>query len=278
MKAVNSRSVFFGTPRFAVTVLTALEEHGVLPSIVVTAPDRPAGRGLKLTPPPIKGWAAAHDIPCLQPASLKEASEELAIIQNSDWDVFLVAAYGKILPQSILDIPHHGTLNVHPSLLPRFRGASPIEAQILADERTVGVSIMQIDAEMDHGPLLAQASVTLDEWPIRARDLEVLLAAEGGALLSESLPAYLNGGLVPSPQDHAHATFCKKIKKEDGLIDLSIDGYQNYLKYCAYDEWPGTFFFKNGVRMKITEADFENGLFMPIRVIPEGKAERLYKS
>lgn len=272
----NIRIVFFGTPRFAVTILDELKKAGIVPSLIVTAPDRPKGRGLVLTPPPVKDWALVNEVDYLQPATLKTPGPELDIIPNSEWDLFIVAAYGKILPQSVLDIPAHGTLNVHPSLLPKFRGASPIESQILADERTVGVSIMELDHEMDHGPILAQASITLDQWPVRARHLEELLATEGGALLSESIPPYLSGELVPTPQDHALATFTKKIDKADGEIDLTADGYQNYLKFCAYDEWPGSFFFQDGKRIKIVSAELKNGSFVPLRVIPEGKAERDY--
>lgn len=273
MKGRHNRIVFYGTPHFAVYVLEELERAGILPALIVTAPDRPKGRGLALTPPPVKDWAIVRDIPYIQPTSLKN-DPALDALLNSEWDVAIVAAYGKILPDALLTHPTHGALNVHPSLLPKFRGAAPIEGQILADERTVGVSIMKLDTEMDHGPVLAQAAITLDEWPIRARDLEELLAREGGTLLAESLEPFLNGALVPTEQDHAVATYTKKIKKEDGELDLNADGYQNYLKYCAYDEWPGTFFFKDGVRIKITEAELKNGLFKPRRVIPEGKKER----
>lgn len=268
----NKSIVFFGTPRFAVFVLEELEHAGIIPDLIVTAPDRPKGRGLKLASPPVKDWALAHDIECYQPDSLREASP----LGNSEFDLGIVAAYGKILPKALVDAPRFGTLNVHPSLLPKFRGASPVESQILADERTVGVSIMQLDEEMDHGPILAQASITLDEWPVRARDLEELLAREGGALLAESLDPYMDLSLKPVMQDHAVATYTKKIRKEDGEIDLSGDGYQNYLKFCAYDEWPGTFFFDNGTRIKIVDATWDGSAFIPLRVIPEGKSERDY--
>lgn len=274
----NARIVFFGTPRFAVTILDELKKAGIVPSLIVTAPDKPKGRGLVLTPPPVKDWALLNEVDYLQPASLKTPSPELDILSNSEWDLFIVAAYGKILPQSVLDIPVHGTLNVHPSLLPKFRGASPIESQILADERTVGVSIMELDHEMDHGPILAQASITLDQWPVRARDLEELLATEGGALLAESIPPYMSGELVPTAQDHDLATFTKKIDKADGELDLSADGYQNYLKFCAYDEWPGSFFFQDGKRIKIVSAELRGGSFVPLKVIPEGKKEQDWKS
>lgn len=278
MKAKTPKNIaFFGTPQFAVYVLEELEKAGIVPALIITAPDKPKGRGLVLTPPPVKDWALVHDIAYLQPPSLKTIDYGLETILNTEWDLFIVAAYGKILPEALVNAPAHGTLNVHPSLLPKFRGASPIESQILADERTVGVSIMKLDKEMDHGPILAQASITLESWPIRARDLEELLAREGGSLLAESIPSYMSGELQPTEQDHGAATFTKKISKEDGLIDLSADGYQNYLKYCAYDEWPGSFLFKDGKRIKIVDAELKNGSFQPLRVIPEGKKEQDWK-
>lgn len=277
MKAKTGlKFAFFGTPKVGVYVLESLEDAGMIPSLIVTAPDRPKGRGLALTPPPVKDWALMHDVPFVQPETLAGTDPDTDPLYNSEWDFFVVAAYGKILHASLVNAPTHGTLNMHPSLLPKFRGPSPIESQILADERTVGVSIMKLDEKMDHGPVLAQASITLDEWPVRARDLEELLSREGGTLLAESIPSYLDGTLVPTEQDHRAATFTKKIKKEDGELGLTADGYQNYLKYCAYDEWPGTFFFENGKRVKIVSADLNNGQFVPLRVVPEGKPEREY--
>lgn len=279
--------VFFGTPRFAVYVLRALEKAGVLPDLVITAPDRPAGRGLELHAPPVKDWALEHDIPVLQIESLKKESDDLNLLKNSEWDLFLVAAYGSILPKDILDVPQKGALNVHPSLLPKFRGASPIESQILADEKTVGVTIMLMNEKMDHGSILSQASVTPEEWPLRASTLEAMLATIGGELLAETIPQWLGGSITPEEQKHEEATFTKKITKEDGCIE--IDGrrtsvneeYEKYLKYCAYDGWPGVYFFmeRNGkkVRVKITDAEYKNGTFVPFKVIPEGKKEIGYQ-
>ena len=271
------RIVYFGTPSFSTLVLDALDAAGYTPTVVVTVPDRPAGRGLEMTSSPVKQWALAHEVPVVQPESLKDDSAELDLIKNSEWDLFIIAAYGKILPQSILNIPAHGALNVHPSLLPRFRGSSPIESQILQDEKEVGVSVMVMDAKMDHGPILAQARIVPDPWPVKARELEEVLWSEGGALLAESIPAYLDGSLKPEEQNHAKATLTSKLSKEDGLIDLSADGYQNYLKFCAYDGWPGTYFFQDGKRIKINDAVLENGQFKPLRVTPEGKKEQDWK-
>lgn len=283
----DSSIVFFGTPLFAVHTLNALEESGIVPDIIVTAPDKPAGRGLELTPPPVKKWAEEREIFVLQPTSLKtenivpENAEALALLLNSEWDLFIVSAYGKLLRKDLLILPHKGVLNIHPSLLPKFRGASPIESQILQDEKNVGVSIILLDEEMDHGPLLAQASITPEEWPLKASILEELLATEGGNLLAEVIPEWLEGTITPTEQDHALATVTKKITKEDGEIHLTDDAYHNYLKFCAYDGWPGVYFFieknERQMRVKITDASYENGVFTPLSVIPEGKKEMRYE-
>lgn len=280
----NSRIAFFGTPQFAVTILEKLKEAGIVPALIVTSPDKPAGRGLAMTPPPVKEWAIAEDVSYIQPKTLKGDDPEKDVLINSDWDLFIVAAYGKILPAEILNLPHGGTLNVHPSLLPRFRGASPIESQILADEKVVGVSIMLMDEEMDHGPVVAAIEITPDPWPLPASSLEALLAEEGGNLLAEVIPLWKEEGdatLKIEPQQHDVATFTAKIKKEDGCIVLGDDPYANYLKFCAYDQWPGTYFFHEHhgkqIRVKITEAAYERGSFTPLRVIPEGKKEMDYQ-
>lgn len=274
--------VFFGTPQFAVYTLDALEAAGILPSIIVCAPDRPAGRGLELTEPPVKRWALERDIPVLQPESVRKENEATTLLKNSEWDLFLVAAYGKILPKDILALPRRGTLNVHPSLLPKFRGASPIESQILADEKNTGVTIMLMDEELDHGPIVAQASITPEEWPLKARVLEEMLATIGGELLAETIPPWLQGTITEEAQAHDRATFTRKIEKTDGEISLNDDGYTNYLKFCAYDGWPGVFYFEERdgkkMRIKITDAAYKDGVFTPLKIVPEGKKEMDYRA
>lgn len=281
-KLENHAIAFFGTPEFAVYVLEELEGAGITPSLVVSKPDKPAGRGLSLAPPEAKTWALEREVPVIQPQRLHTEDKDADILWNAEWDMFIVAAYGKMIPPEILAIPHAGTLNVHPSLLPKYRGPSPIESHILADDKDTGVSIMLLDEELDHGPVVAQAAITPEEWPLKASVLEEILAREGGRLLAESLTPYLAREIVPEPQDHRKATFSKKIEKEDGHINLADDAYQNYLKFCAYDGWPGVFFIheKNTgekVRVKIGDAKYKDGAFTPIRVIPEGKREMDYR-
>ncbi len=275
----NLRSVFFGSSEFSVGVLDALAAHSVTPTLVVTTPPKPKGRGLALAPTPAATWADEHGVDTIAPATLgASVADEL---RNTDWDVFLVASYGKIIPQSILDIPRKGTLNVHPSLLPKFRGPSPIRSTILADERKTGVSIMVVGAEVDHGPILAQASVELHDWPLAARTLSGLLAQEGGNLLAEALPLWMSGDITPEPQEHDAATFTKKFNKEDARIDLSGDARANLLKVRAFDEDPVAYFVTNrngrDIRVKVTSAREEDGKLVIERVIPEGKKEMGYE-
>jgi methionyl-tRNA formyltransferase len=275
------RIAFFGTPELAVWVLEELQEAGIVPGVVVTAPDKPKGRKLLLTAPPVKVYAEEHGIPAIQPVSLKERGmvPELA---NSEWDLFIVAAYTIILPQWVLDLPHHGVLNVHPSLLPLMRGPSPVRSSIAQDRQdAVGVSVIKLDAEIDHGPVVAQARVELPEWPVRGTVLDELLFREGGRLLAEVVPLWVKNEIPPEEQDHAKATFTKKFAREDGELTPSDDAYTNYVKYCAMDGWPGTYFFteRNGerVRVKINSAEYENGAFVIRTVTPEGKKEMPYE-
>ncbi len=269
---------FFGTPQLAVYAVEELVRAGHTPTLVVTAPDEPAGRRLTLTAPPVKTWALGHEVPVLQVASLKNRMEvpELA---NSEWDVSVVAAYNIILPQWVLELPRRGVLNVHPSLLPKFRGPSPIRSAILADAKyDIGVSIIQLDEQVDHGPILAQASVALEDWPVRGRVLDELLFREGGRLLAEALVPWMRGEIEAGAQDHEHATYTRKFTKEDGLLDVNGDPYTNYLKWCAYDGWPGIFYFDaNHKRVKITDAEYRDGAFHILKVVPEGKKEMHYE-
>jgi len=281
---MSLRFAFFGTPEIARTVLEELQAAGYLPALVVTNPDAPIGRKQILTPPPVKEWALANHIPVIQPTSLKGPA---AVPELSDgtYDIFIVAAYGKLIPQWLLDIPEHGTLNVHPSLLPKFRGASPIRSAILADERTTGVTIMLMDAEMDHGPVLSQEPATISptEWPVPGRILDERLAKQGGRLLTTTIPGFLAGTIVPREQDHDAATFCTKISK--AMSELVLDPHHlptgqiahEYLrKVRAFDGWPETFFVHNGMRVKIKDAALLDGVFTPTRVVLEGKREQSF--
>lgn len=273
------RFVFFGTSFFATEILNALEQYGLTPTLIVPTPDSPQGRRLILTSPPTKVWAESRGIPVFQPTSLKDG-EVLRRLTKENADLFLVASYGKIIPQAIFELPKRKTLNIHPSLLPKLRGASPIQTAIVSDTRDTGVTIIQIDEKMDHGPIVAQEKLTLTDWPVTTAELKSISAKKAVEILVKALPNWLNGSLVPTPQNEAEATFTKMITKAEGEIDLSGDPYQNFLKIKAYTPWPGTYFFvKNGdtqVRVIIKSAIYKNKTLEILRVIPEGKKEMNY--
>lgn len=270
---------FFGTPEIAVKILDHLEKAGFLPSLIVCSPDKTKGRGLELSMPETKKWALARNIEVFQPIKLDDEAYE-KIKSLGPWDLFIVTAYGKIIGQRFLDIPVKGNINVHPSLLPKYRGPSPIQAQILADEKEVGTTIMLMDALMDHGAILAQKNIDL-EMPQKFESLIKVLAEESGKLLVETLPKYLDGKINAIEQDHDKATICKMIKKEHGLIDLNANSKENYLKFLALNPWPSTYFIKNingkDIRIKITDADFIDEQFVIKKIIPEGKREMSYE-
>ncbi len=280
-KKSDLRIAFFGTPHFATYVLDELENAGIMPTLIVTVPDKPADRGLELKASAVKEWAETKGVDVVQPERLDVSDVAADMIFNNEWDLFIVAAYGKLLPKSVLSVPQHGTLNVHPSLLPKLRGPSPIESAILGNQQETGVSVILLDEETDHGPIVAQASITPEPWPFKRSELEDLLWHEGGKLLAEAIPSFMEGTLKAEPQNHTDATFTPKLKKEDGLLDLTGDAYQNYLKFCAYEGWPGTYFFteRGGkkLRVKIIDAVYADSAFTPTRVIPEGKKEMAYE-
>lgn len=204
----------------------------------------------------------------------KEFPEELF---NTEWDFFLIASYGKILPKKILDLPKHGCLNIHPSLLPKFRGPSPYVSAILADERETGVSLMLMEEKMDAGPIFAQARIEIaaEDWPPKGLVLSQMLFTEGVNLLAEVLPQFLKGELKPEPQDESRATFTKKFTDEDALLDLSKPR-EAFLKIQAFDHNPRAHFLQNGKRVIVTEAEFKNDELTILKVLPEGKKEMLY--
>jgi methionyl-tRNA formyltransferase len=276
MSPRNPQFAFFGTPNRAVIVLDILKQKGLVPSLIITQPDRPQGRKLKITPPPVKVWAEKEKVNVVQPHSLDD-DVFIELLKKGSFDVFIVVAYGKIIPETVLRIPKHGALNLHASLLPKYRGSCPIETAILHDDKHTGVTIIQMDEKMDHGPIVAAKEVVYEPWPPTADELAHRLVTDGAELIAHILPDYVDGKITPTEQDHANATYTKKITKADGEISLTDDAYTNYLKYKAYYGWPGIYYFdeKNGVktRIKITEADYSNGRFIIKKIVPEGGKE-----
>lgn len=246
------RILYLGSPAFAVAPLEALVEAGYTIAAVVTQPDRPVGRHRVLTPPPVKQAAQRLALPVLQPETLRDAAvaEQLAALRP---DVGVVVAYGEILRKAVLAIPPLGYLNIHPSLLPLYRGPAPVMGAILAGERETGVTIMQLDTGMDSGPILAQ--ITLPLAPdARSGPLTEELIGLGGRLLLDVLPRYAAGQLALCPQDHSQATFTRLLKKSDGLIDWALPALVIERSIRAYDPWPGAFTTWRGQQLKILAA------------------------
>ncbi|MHB0972607.1 MAG: methionyl-tRNA formyltransferase [Thermoanaerobaculia bacterium] len=233
------KTVFFGTPQFAVASLEALlrSTHDV--ALVVAQPDRPAGRGMKLHKPPVIEVAEREGIPTLQPPKLRDEAFLTALRELAP-DAGVVVAYGKILPDSLLSIPKHGFINVHGSLLPKYRGAAPIQRAIEAGEKESGVTIMLLDREMDHGPVLAMQSLAIGDDE-HTPALAARLAVSGGALLVDVLDALERGEAKPVEQDHAAATYAAKIEKEEGAVDWNAFARTTYDKFRAFDPWPGIY-------------------------------------
>ena len=310
MSNINTNSLkfaFFGTSELSVKILEKLIEGSYIPSLVVTTPDKPKGRKMVLTPPPIKVFAQKNNLKIIQPEKLNSelfqktdlpglTSQSLrATMQDgfsSGYDLFIVASYGKIIPKSILDIPKFGTLNVHPSLLPKFRGPSPIQSFILSGEEGTGVTIMLMDEKVDHGAILAQQNLEVrlpsglgsrtSKW-MNAKELEEKLAELGGEMLVDTIPKWINGEIKAKEQDHNEATFTKKITKEDGFVELEKDSPETiYRKFLAFQPWPGIYYFtqKNARKIRIIITDMElseSGELKIKKVKPEGKNEISYE-
>jgi len=243
--------IFMGTPQFAVPSLERLwEEYEV--AAVVTGPDKVAGRGRKISFSPVKEVALAWGIPVMQPCSLRKEGVVASLLELEP-QVIVVAAYGLILPPEVLAIPPFGCLNIHASLLPKYRGASPVSGALLAGEEEMGITIMLMDEGMDTGPILAQARL-----PIALEDnqgsLTEKLAYLGADLLLETLPRWLKGEIVPQPQEDDKATYTKILKKEDGLIDWSMSSVEIWRRVRAYNPWPGAYTEFEGRTLKILRA------------------------
>jgi methionyl-tRNA formyltransferase len=246
------RIVFLGTPAFAALPLRALAEAGHDVVGVVTQPDRPVGRSRTPQPPPVKQAAEALGLPVLQPTTLRDEAVVEQIRQLRP-DVGVVAAYGEILRSNVLDIPPLGYLNVHPSLLPLYRGPTPVAAAILSGDDVTGVSIIKLVRAMDAGPIVAQASVPLAR-DARAGSLTDELFAIGSQVLVNVLPLYVDGTLQPQAQDDGQATYCKLLSKDDGCVDWTQPAVVIERAVRAYDPWPGAWTIWQNGQLKIGSA------------------------
>lgn len=277
------RYVFFGTPEFAAIALEELIRAGFPPVALVANPDRPVGRKKIITPPATKSLILERlpDAKIFQPEKASEIEDEL---KSLDTDLFIVAAYAKILPQRILDIPKHGTLGIHPSLLPNYRGSSPIQTAILNGEKETGVSIYILDKETDHGPVLGEEKLPCENVPFR--ELMPQLAKLGGALAARLAPEYISDRIIPQEQEHTRATFTKKFSTQDGFIsfddlakaqaeDTELARSVHHLVLALNPE-PGTWTEKDGKRFKILETEVDGPKLLIRRIQKEGETPKTF--
>jgi methionyl-tRNA formyltransferase len=287
-------TIFFGTPHFAEIVLQKLINSPYRPSLIITAPDKPTGRKQTLTPPPVKLLSKKHNIPVWQPKKLevvlfRETSRRKRnrlfsknlpqrgksspfekppagreINKLGKIDLVIVAAYGNLIPKEILDTLPNKFVNIHPSLLPKYRGPSPIANTILNDDKKTGVTIMLMDEKMDHGPLISQREFRISNFEFKngrgkptSEELQKILAELGAELLTETIADYLSGKIKPREQDHKEATYTKLLKREDGRIDWKKPAEYIERQQRAFTPWPGIYTYFNGKRLKILSLEIQ---------------------
>lgn len=254
--------VFMGTPAFAIPVLSALLDAGHEVVGVYTQPDRPTGRGKRVDPPQTKRYAEERGLSVLQPASLRRDEGVSREMASRSPDLIVVAAYGLFLPAAIIELPRLGALNVHPSLLPRYRGPSPVGSAILNGDTLTGVTIIQVDEGMDSGPIVAQREIPIAPDDT-TEELTERLFRMGAALLVEALPRWERGEIEARPQDHSKATITSRLSREDGEIDWSRSAAYIARQLRAYHPWPGSFTRWRGRGLKVIEASALEGPAQP---------------
>lgn len=243
----NYSVVYFGTPYFSAWVLENLVQTPYEPQLVVTMPDKKQGRKQTLTPPPVKTVAEKHNIPVAQPPTL---SSGFAL--SGEYDLFIVFAYGLIIPKHILELPKYGAVNVHASLLPQYRGASPVQHAILNGDTTTGITLMLMDQKMDHGAIIAQRNIPIDENQTYTTLIEKI-AQQTPEFLQTTLPQWLSGSIQPTPQNHAQATYTNTLTTHDARIDWNKPALEIERMARAFNPEPGTFTFWNNKRLKISQ-------------------------
>jgi methionyl-tRNA formyltransferase len=252
------RTILMGTSEFAERIfkraIPELMANGLEIVAVVTAPDKPVGRNQALTPSPVKKWVLGANFSVLEPDKIRKP-EWVARIKELNPDLIILTAFGQIIPQEILDMPKYKALNIHPSLLPKYRGASPIQSVILNGEKETGISLMMMDAEMDHGSILGNSKYEIRNPKIAYKELSDNLANSGAELLIKILPNWIDGKITPKEQDHSKATFCKLIKKEYGKIDWNKSAQEIEAQIRAYQEWPESHTIFNNKILKIIDAE-----------------------
>ena len=273
-----TKIIFIGTSEFGLPTLEALINNDYQISAVITSPDKPVGRDQQLKASPIKQIAQKHNLEIWQPDKIEQSFEQ---VKAAKPDLILTAAYGQFLPQEILDLPPLGALNLHGSLLPKYRGASPIQSAILNHEEKTGVSLILMDLKMDHGPIIAKKEIPIEPYDT-SQTLHDKLAKLATELSLEALPLYIEGKIKPQPQDDSQATYTKILTRQDGQLDFSKTATQLEQQVKAYHPWPGSWTVLYNKRVKIIKARAithkENeaiacteGFLLPEIIQPEGK-------
>jgi methionyl-tRNA formyltransferase len=265
---MKPKIIFAGTTEFGLPALEMLRQNFDLVAII-TQPDKPAGKKQVITPPPVKDWALKNNIPVMQPVKIADAAAD---IKNLEPAVMVVAAYGQIIPKNILELPKRGSINLHGSILPKYRGASPIQTAILNDEKETGVTIMQMDEKMDHGPIISSITVPINNTDDYS-SLHQKLADAGAKILAETLPKWLDGSIVGQAQIHQEATFAKLLKRDDGRIDWTTPARQIFQQIKALNPEPGTWTTLDKKSVKILKAEeLRNGrIDLPGKIYADGK-------
>ncbi len=252
---MSPKIIFIGTPEFGAIILEGLIKSGFKPFLVITSPDKPVGRKKIITPPPVKIIAQKYNIPIAQPEKVSDYKNEIEKLKP---DLIVLASYGQIIPKEIIDVPKYGSINVHPSLLPKYRGASPIQYAILNGDEKTGVTIMRMSEKLDAGLIITNSEFQIPNSKITYPELHNKLAEIGAKLLIETLPKLFSGQISPKEQDDSKATYTKIFKKEDGKIDWQKPAIEIERQVRALNPWPGTFTFRNGKILKILEVNFLN--------------------
>lgn len=284
----NLKYIFFGTGPLAESALYTLYQAGLIPSLVITSPNKVSGRNLLLKENIIATWCKSKNLKSWQPETLKNLDLRNSPLGSGDYDLAIVASYPKILSPQILNLPIHGTLNIHPSLLPLYRGPSPIQTALLNGDNKIGISIIKLDKEVDHGPILIQKEIQLQDIDTNL-SLEKICGQIGAELIIDILESYLESTLKLIPQDHERATFTYKFNKSDGEISLEDSAIELQNKYRALlPHIPIFFFIKHKdklIRVKITEVNLHKNASknkiakdIILKVIPEGKSEITFEN
>lgn len=270
------RYIYFGTPEISANVLSELVSNYSKPIAIITAVDKKSGRGMKITPSPVKEFATANDILIIQPEKLKDVKE---IIQDLKPDIGVLFAYGKIVPQWLIDVFPYGIINVHPSLLPLYRGPSPIEAPVLNGDTKTGITIMQLDSGVDTGEIIIQEEILLSNQDT-SEDIKAFVIAEAPKMLIHTLNSVKQGNIVKHAQNNNFATHTRKWEKSDGQITDTDTDIEKWNKYRAFNYSFGVYFLKNEdgtlKRYKITLAELKDDKFNILKVIPENGREINY--